>query len=195
MVVELLQATVASSATPMIAPLTWPPSRIARKANPGHPGRRTTSGTRPGLHSHVTYEIHEVTELRVSVPETGRRLLPLPVAAWHATVGRALLVGVTVSEYREIEAGDRVPEADVWIDCPSCTGARSPSPRVRRESARVRERLRSGELRCDTKPAGKTPCLGVVAGQLIGPTRTHNPSVAGSSPARPTDLPAGSLGP
>ena|SRR6478609_12001813 len=31
----------------------------------------------------------EVTELRISVPETGRRLLPLPVAAWHATVGRA----------------------------------------------------------------------------------------------------------
>lgn len=33
----------------------------------------------------------EVTELRISVPETGRRLLPLPVAAWHATVGRAVL--------------------------------------------------------------------------------------------------------
>ena len=30
----------------------------------------------------------EVTELRISVP-AGRRLLPLPVAAWHATVGRA----------------------------------------------------------------------------------------------------------
>ncbi len=29
----------------------------------------------------------EVTELRISVPETGRRLLPLPVAAWHATIG------------------------------------------------------------------------------------------------------------
>ena len=29
----------------------------------------------------------EVTELRLSVPEAGRRLLPLPVAAWHATVG------------------------------------------------------------------------------------------------------------
>ncbi len=29
----------------------------------------------------------EVTELRVSVPEQGRRLLPLPVAAWHVTVG------------------------------------------------------------------------------------------------------------
>jgi single-strand DNA-binding protein len=33
----------------------------------------------------------EVTELRLSVPETGRRLLPLPVAAWHATVGRAAI--------------------------------------------------------------------------------------------------------
>jgi single-stranded DNA-binding protein len=33
----------------------------------------------------------EVTELRISVPETGRRLLPLPVAAWHATVGRAAI--------------------------------------------------------------------------------------------------------
>src|SRR4051794_35580409 len=31
----------------------------------------------------------EVTELRISVAETGRRLLPLPVAAWHATVRRA----------------------------------------------------------------------------------------------------------
>ena len=29
----------------------------------------------------------EVTELRLSVPEAGRRLLPLPVVAWHATVG------------------------------------------------------------------------------------------------------------
>jgi hypothetical protein len=35
----------------------------------------------------------EVTELRISVPETGRRLLPLPVAAWHATVGRAAVEG------------------------------------------------------------------------------------------------------
>ena len=33
----------------------------------------------------------EVTELRISVPETGRRLLPLPVTAWHATVGRAAI--------------------------------------------------------------------------------------------------------
>lgn len=33
----------------------------------------------------------EVTELRLSVPETGKRLLPLPIAAWHATVGRRAL--------------------------------------------------------------------------------------------------------
>ncbi len=31
----------------------------------------------------------EVTELRLSVPEAGRRLLPLPVAVWHRDVGRA----------------------------------------------------------------------------------------------------------
>jgi single-stranded DNA-binding protein len=31
----------------------------------------------------------EITELRLSVPIAGRRLLPLPIAAWHATVGRA----------------------------------------------------------------------------------------------------------
>jgi single-strand DNA-binding protein len=35
-----------------------------------------------------------VTELRLSVPEAGRRLLPLPVAAWHATVGLEALQGI-----------------------------------------------------------------------------------------------------
>ena len=34
----------------------------------------------------------EVTELRLSVPEAGKRLL-LPVAAWHATVGARTLEG------------------------------------------------------------------------------------------------------
>jgi single-strand DNA-binding protein len=29
----------------------------------------------------------EVTELRLSVPEAGKRLLPLPVAVWHKDVG------------------------------------------------------------------------------------------------------------
>jgi single-strand DNA-binding protein len=33
----------------------------------------------------------EITELRLSVPEAGKRLLPLPVAIWHRTVeSRAL---------------------------------------------------------------------------------------------------------
>lgn len=36
----------------------------------------------------------EVTELRVSVPELGKRLLPLPVAAWHGTVGTQALEGI-----------------------------------------------------------------------------------------------------
>ena len=36
----------------------------------------------------------EVTELRLSVPEAGRRLLPLPVAAWHATVGPQAVRGI-----------------------------------------------------------------------------------------------------
>ena len=30
----------------------------------------------------------EVTELRLSVPEAGRRLLPLPIAVWHTAVGK-----------------------------------------------------------------------------------------------------------
>ena len=42
----------------------------------------------------------EVTELRLSVPEAGKRLLPLPVAAWHATVGSHALDGIA--------KGDRV---------------------------------------------------------------------------------------
>jgi hypothetical protein len=33
--------------------------------------------------------LYGVTELRLSVPETGKRLLPLPVAVWHKTVGKA----------------------------------------------------------------------------------------------------------
>jgi single-strand DNA-binding protein len=32
----------------------------------------------------------EVTELKLSVPEAGKRLLPLPVAIWHRTFGRRL---------------------------------------------------------------------------------------------------------
>jgi len=33
----------------------------------------------------------EVTEIKLSVPEAGKRLLPLPVAAWHKTVGKRAL--------------------------------------------------------------------------------------------------------
>jgi single-strand DNA-binding protein len=36
----------------------------------------------------------QVTELRVSVPETGKRLLPLPVAVWHSIVGARALEGI-----------------------------------------------------------------------------------------------------
>jgi single-strand DNA-binding protein len=36
----------------------------------------------------------QVTELRLSVPETGKRLLPLPVAAWHRDVGKRALKGL-----------------------------------------------------------------------------------------------------
>src|ERR687897_2260534 len=36
----------------------------------------------------------EVTELRLSVPEAGRRLLPLPVAVWHRDVGKRALKGL-----------------------------------------------------------------------------------------------------
>ncbi|HTG47420.1 MAG TPA: single-stranded DNA-binding protein [Actinomycetota bacterium] len=42
----------------------------------------------------------EVTELRLSVPEVGKRLLPLPVAVWHDTTGAAALEGIA--------KGDRV---------------------------------------------------------------------------------------
>ena len=42
----------------------------------------------------------EVTELRLSVPEAGKRLLPLPIAAWHATVGARVL--------DDIAKGDRL---------------------------------------------------------------------------------------
>jgi single-strand DNA-binding protein len=36
----------------------------------------------------------DVTELRLSVPEAGKRLLPLPVAVWHKDVGRRALRGL-----------------------------------------------------------------------------------------------------
>ena len=42
----------------------------------------------------------EVTELKLSVPEAGKRLLPLPVAAWHKTVGKRAL--------KDLAKGDEV---------------------------------------------------------------------------------------
>ena len=36
----------------------------------------------------------EITELRLSIPEAGKRLLPLPVAAWHRDVGKRALKGL-----------------------------------------------------------------------------------------------------
>ncbi|MGZ4137309.1 MAG: single-stranded DNA-binding protein [Actinomycetota bacterium] len=41
-----------------------------------------------------------VTEIRLSVPEPGKRLLPLPVAAWHKTVGKRVI--------KDIAKGDDV---------------------------------------------------------------------------------------
>jgi hypothetical protein len=35
--------------------------------------------------------VDELTELRLSGPEAGRRLLPLPVAVWHKDVGKRVL--------------------------------------------------------------------------------------------------------
>lgn len=32
-----------------------------------------------------------LTELRLSVPEAGKRLLPLPVSVWHKDVGKRVL--------------------------------------------------------------------------------------------------------
>jgi hypothetical protein len=46
-----------------------------------------------GLHLPIPLR-HEVTELRLSVPEAGKCLLPLPVTASHATVGARTLQGI-----------------------------------------------------------------------------------------------------
>jgi hypothetical protein len=44
---------------------------------------------------HMLLTLHGVTELRLSVPEAGKRLLPLPVAVWHKTVGKRAVKGIT----------------------------------------------------------------------------------------------------
>ena len=36
----------------------------------------------------------EVTELRLSVPDGGRRMLPLPVAVWHTSLGKHAVDGI-----------------------------------------------------------------------------------------------------
>jgi single-stranded DNA-binding protein len=36
----------------------------------------------------------EVTELRLSVPEAGKRLLPLPVSVWHKDAGKRVLKSI-----------------------------------------------------------------------------------------------------
>jgi single-stranded DNA-binding protein len=38
--------------------------------------------------------VPEVTELRLSVPEAGKRRLPLPVAVWHKDVGKRVLKSI-----------------------------------------------------------------------------------------------------
>lgn len=58
----------------------------------------------------------EVTELRLSVPEAGKRLLPLPVAAWHATVGERTVDGIGKGDVllvRGRPAGARPPRSPV----------------------------------------------------------------------------------
>lgn len=42
----------------------------------------------------------EVTEIRLSVPEAGKRLLPLPVTVWHTAVGKRAL--------KDLAKGDEV---------------------------------------------------------------------------------------
>ena len=36
----------------------------------------------------------EVTEIRLSVPEAGKRLLPLPIAVWHTAIGGSAGEGI-----------------------------------------------------------------------------------------------------
>lgn len=36
----------------------------------------------------------EVTELRVSIPEAGKRQLPLPIAVWHNVIGAKAIQGI-----------------------------------------------------------------------------------------------------
>ena len=51
-------------------------------------------------HLHMCLTLPGLTELRLSVPEAGKHLLPLPVAVWHKDVGKRVL--------RPIAKGDDV---------------------------------------------------------------------------------------
>ena len=58
---------------------------------------------------------------------------------------------------------------------------------VRRESARAGEPTGIGSKGYECSSAGRGPFSVIVAGPGRGPKRPHDPSVAGSSPARPTE--------
>jgi hypothetical protein len=55
----------------------------------------------------------EVTELRLSVPEIGKRLLPLPIAAWHATVGARTIAEIAKGDAVDISSGASIEVGQV----------------------------------------------------------------------------------
>src|SRR5215207_9244045 len=76
----------------------------------------------------------EVTELRLSVPEAGRRLLPLPVAVWHKDVSKRVL--------KPIAKGDERP--GVRPARPSLLPERSRSSQPHRGCRRGYQEARAG---------------------------------------------------
>ena len=54
-----------------------------------------------------TIEYMGSSSLRLSIPEAGRRLLPLPIATWHATVGARALDETAKREKRKKHHRDR----------------------------------------------------------------------------------------
>src|SRR5512132_4075154 len=90
----------------------------------------------------------EVTELRLSVPEAGKRLLPLPIAAWHATVGPHALDGIA--------KGDRVLVHGQLVRrfYRSGAGARSMTEVVASGIKRLRKRCGWAEGRPSPQPTG-----------------------------------------
>lgn len=65
----------------------WPADGHCQRRRTRRNGRRGSGGAADGSGD-------EVTELRLSVPEAGKRLLPLPVAAWHKTVGKRAVTSI-----------------------------------------------------------------------------------------------------